>query len=631
MKPGIAVAKAVATDTSAEEFLEMFKETAAYDVLAGQVRGHQRIVSDGELLRCFRAFISIARRFCVDRGEEGPDIAELEVNPFAYRRQRLVPLDGRASMRTAAKRPAPRPAEKIEHALVPRSIAVIGVSTKSMNFGRIILNNVKRCGFPVEHLYVVKPPQSDPGISPLPKPQAEGGGRSVSGANTEGGGATDASAKQTTTIDGVRCVPSLDELPEAVDLLVIAAPAAAVPQIVDDANASGNVGAGIIISGGVGETEGTQGLETAVRNALARGRARPDGGAVFLGPNCMGVQSRPGLYDTFFIPESKLPSRRATPARRVALISQSGAFVISRLSNLATLDPAFAISIGNQMDVTVSDLLWAVGKRDDVDAIGVYMEGFRDTDGLEFLRAVQAVTAGGKAVVFYTAGRTETGRSAAAGHTASVAGDYDICQAAAGHAGAIVVETFREFEQMLELATYLHGKEVGGCRVFAMSNAGMETVGMADAVGGTECSVAMPVLSSELKAQLEEVLAKHQLRGLVNARNPFDITPMAGDQAYEDVMRLMVGSDEVDALIVSCIPLTPHMKTIASEIGEPSSLASVLPAVFESSPKPIVFVVDSGRLYDPLADAVRARGVPVFRSADAAIRALGRYLARRMG
>ena len=105
MQPGVAVAKAAATDTSAEEFLDMFRQTAAYDVLAGRARGHKRIVSDGELLRCFRAFISIARRFCVDRGETGPDIGELEVNPFAFRQQRLVPLDGRGRMQTASKRP----------------------------------------------------------------------------------------------------------------------------------------------------------------------------------------------------------------------------------------------------------------------------------------------------------------------------------------------------------------------------------------------------------------------------------------------------------------------------------------------------------------------------------------------
>src|SRR6185503_2606577 len=103
--------------------------------------------------------------------------------------------------------------------------------------------------------------------------------------------------------------------------------------------------------------------------------------------------------------------------------------------------------------------------------IGVYVEGFRDLDGLAFLRVAQEVTSRGKDVIFYKAGRTESGRSAAAGHTASVAGDYDVCQAAAEQAGAIVVDTFKEFEQLLELAVALHEKDVSGVRVAAVSNA----------------------------------------------------------------------------------------------------------------------------------------------------------------
>ena len=63
MKPGLAVAKTAAMDTSAEEFLELFKGTAAYEILSGRARGHRRIVSDGELLRCFRAFLFLAQRF----------------------------------------------------------------------------------------------------------------------------------------------------------------------------------------------------------------------------------------------------------------------------------------------------------------------------------------------------------------------------------------------------------------------------------------------------------------------------------------------------------------------------------------------------------------------------------------
>ena len=592
MKPGIAVAKACATDTSAEEFLELFKNTAAYDILAGRTRGHKRIVSDGELLRCFRAFISIARHFCIDRGAEGPDVAELEVNPFAFRHQRMVPLDGRGRLGTAHKRPLARPVEKVRRLLEPRSIAVLGVSSTAMNFGRIILNNVKNCGFDARHVYVIKENEKQ--------------------------------------IDGVPCVARVADLPEVVDMLVIAAPASAMPQITTDVIASRKVGAAIMIPGGLGETEGTEEIERQIRAAITAGREQKDGGPVFLGPNCMGIQSRPGRYDTFFIPQAKLDTRWSAPPCRVALVSQSGAFIVSRLSNLETLDPALTISLGNQIDLSLADLVQAVGERDDIDVIGVYAEGFINLDGLDFVRAVRKVTAAGKTVVFYKAGRTPSGRSAAAGHTASVAGDYDVCTAAAANAGALVVESFKEWEQLVNLATALHGKAVQGLRLGAISNAGFETVGMADNITGPEYRVEIAQLAETTRQQLVHVLARHKLDKLVNARNPLDLTPMATDQAYEECVRVILESPDVDAVVASLVPLTPAMLTTPDEIGKPGSLVERLPKLFAAARKPVVVNIDSGPLYEPMVKALRATGVPVFRSCDGAVRALGRYLCQRV-
>ncbi len=592
MKPGAAVAKACAMDTTAEEFLDLFRKTAAYDVLAGLARGHKRVVSDGELLRCFRAFIAIARHFCVDRGAEGPDIAELEVNPFAFRQERMVPLDGRGRLGTQTRRPTPRPLDKVHNLLEPRAIAVLGVSSTSMNFGRIILNNLKQCGFDANHLTVIKDGDK--------------------------------------SIDGVPYVPTISAMKSPVDLLVIAAPASAMPDITTECVQSGKVASAIMIPGGVGETEGSGELTQRIRTAIAAGRDLPGGGPVFLGPNCMGIQSKPGKYDTFFIPKAKLDPRWSAPARPVALVSQSGAFVVSRLSNLETLDPAITASLGNQIDLTLADLLAVVGQRDDIHVVGVYAEGFNDLDGLDFVQAVRTATAAGKTVVFYKAGRTPSGRSAAAGHTASLAGDYDVCIAAVANAGAIVVETFKQWEQMIELATALHGHQPRGMRVACVSNAGFETVGMADASMADQYRVDVTKLGDKTTAALAKCLSKHKLDALVNARNPLDLTPMASDAAYEDCVRVLLESDEIDAVIASLVPLTPAMLTTPDEIGKAGSLAERLPKLLASTPKLVVASIDSGSLYDSLAKALRAAGVPVFRSCDQAMRTLGRYLAHRL-
>jgi len=296
------------------------------------------------------------------------------------------------------------------------------------------------------------------------------------------------------------------------------------------------------------------------------------------------------------------------------------------MSNLENLDPAFAISLGNQIDVTASDVLAAVGRRDDIDTVGVYVEGFSDLDGLELLRHTALLTREGKHVVFYRAGRTEPGRSAAAGHTASVAGDYDVCQAAAEQAGALVADTFKEFEQMLELCTALHGKSVGGVRVGVVSNAGFETVGMADAIQGQRYRVEIASLSAKDTSRLTGILEENSLGGLVNPRNPLDITPMASDRVYEDTVRVLLESEDVDALVVGVVPLTAALKTVPGELEDEDSVANRLGRLFAEATKPMIVVVDSGPRYVPLVQALRVAGLPVFPSADQAIRSLGRYL-----
>jgi indolepyruvate ferredoxin oxidoreductase beta subunit len=591
MQPGLAVAKAAALGTDAEQFLELFRSTVAYEILSGRARGRRRIVSDGALLRCFRAFLLLAQRFGVDREDGGATLAELEVNPFAFRQSRLVPLDGRGRLAPASRALPDRPADKVDRLLEPRSIAVLGVSSTKANFGRIILGNVLECGFPAENTYVVKQDEA--------------------------------------ALDGVLCVPRIAELPEEVDLLVIAASSRQLPALIRETIDSGKVHSAIMIPGGVGETEGSEEIATEVREAIAEARQSPDGGPVFLGPNSLGIVSRPGSYDTLFIPPARLDKRWSAPARRVALLSQSGAFIVSRMSSLETLDPAFAISLGNQIDLTASDLVAAVGRRDDIDTIGIYTEGFNDLDGLKLLQNIREVTAEGKNVVFYKAGRTEPGRTAAAGHTAAVAGDYEVCQAAAEQAGALVSDTFKEFEQLVELCTGLHDKPVRGVRVGVVSNAGFETVGMADAIQGQRYRVEMASLSRATEAQLAVVVNEHGLGRLANPRNPLDITPMADEQVYEDAVGVLLESEEVDAVVVGIVPLTAALKTAPEEIGEEGSLARRLPELFAKARKPMVVVVDSGSLYDPLVRALRLGGIPVFPSADQAIRSLGRYLCYR--
>ena len=162
-----------------------------------------------------------------------------------------------------------------------------------------------------------------------------------------------------------------------------------------------------------------------------------------------------------------------------------------------------------------------------------------------------------------------------------------------------------------------------------VTNAGFESVGMADAVSGPRYTLNVPRLGSASEARLRDTLRQFRLDTLVNPRNPLDLTPMAGDGVYERCARIMLEDEDIHAVVVSLVPLTPAMKTTPEEIADGHTIADALAHLRATSRKPLVGVIDSGSIFDALATDIRARGLAVFRSADQAVRSLGTYLAYR--
>ncbi len=111
---------------------------------------------------------------------------------------------------------------------------------------------------------------------------------------------------------------------------------------------------------------------------------------------------------------------------------------------------------------------------------------------------------------------------------------------------------------------------------------------------------------------------------------------MASEDVYLDVIETLLSDDNIDAVIVAIVPLTPILHTLPEEM-EPGTLFDAEDSIVEritrlntASTKPLVIVVDSGKLYDPMADAFQNDGLPVFRSADIAVRVLGKYIQNRI-
>jgi acyl-CoA synthetase (NDP forming) len=590
--PSVLPVELAFNSKSWEAFL---RRSWAWGYTAGEVRGGRRLVQDGEMLKWLEGFSHLMRQFS-DGGGSDWAIEEFEINPLAVSRGRLVALDGVLRFRPASKAaPRVRPSRKgVEGLIHTRTAAVVGVSEKKMNMARIILNNILKAGFPKERLYIVK-----------------------EGADE---------------IDGVKCVASPAGLPETVDMYIVAVPSPEVPGVLAEAGASGKVNGVVLISGGMGEKAGSEGMAGTVVDAVAAARAKnPD--FALSGGNSMGIVLNGVKLNSFFIPQYKMehPLGVNPNMAKTAFVSQSGAFVISAISKLPWLKPAYSVTVGNQQDVTVPDYVERLADEDDLKVLLVYMEGFKPGDGLALAKVIDKARAKGKQVVLYKAGRTAVGQKAVMGHTASIAGDYLVTRLIMEDAGALVSETFDEFADLAALACSFGGYEVKHGNTFFMSNAGFEGAGMADALAGRVTADMAPALA----AGIDKVLKEHRLDSIVDAKNPLDITPMATDAAIGSVVKAALEADEFSGAVVSMVPLTAMMNTLPKGGAWPDDLdKSFLKEAAEAARaagKPLIFCVAAGSLYEPYCDYAQRLGVPVFRSADRAVRTYAKYLDYLLG
>ncbi len=595
---GQAVVSASTALTTAEEFLEIFKPTIAYRKIAGLTRGGRRLVTDETLIQCFGAFIRLANNCSAGNPETDFVIEELEVNPFTCSAGSLVALDGLCRFgRPQSVRP-PRPQGKIDKLLHPDSIGIIGASATRMNFGRITLKNIIASGYDRSRLLVINPDGQE--------------------------------------VDGVRCVPSLGALERKLDLLILAVSADVAFGIIDEVIRTDAVESVLLIPGGMGETEGSREPARRMQATIDDARRSAGTGPVFVGGNCLGIISHPGNYDSWFIPEERLPRTQKKARRSSAFISQSGAFLVTRLSKNAYLDPAYMVAVGNQNDITHGDMVEYFAGNPDIHVIGVYVEGFKDLDGLALAQAVRKATVAGKQVVIYKAGQSVAGGRAAMGHTASIAGDYEVCLSVLTQAGALIATDVSEFSDLFYISDCMRDKVVHGKQLGAVAGAGYDTVAIADSLQVGDFSMSVATIGAATRERLLAILASKKLDSLMEVRNPFDINPGADDEAHLLCTEAMAAEPEVDSLVVGLDPTSPMVRSLQKsaragfDIDSPQSIVQTLPALVASCPKPIVAFIDGGPLFDPMADKLMEQGVCIFRSSERATRSLVRYTEARL-
>lgn len=440
--------------------------------------------------------------------------------------------------------------QALDAIFAPQSVAVIGASEREGSVGRTILWNLISTPFGGT-VYPVNPKRN--------------------------------------SILGIRAYPSIQAVPEKVDLVVITTPAPTVPGIIKDCVDLG-IQSAIVISAGFKEIgpEGAE-LERQIMVEARRGHMR------LIGPNCLGVMSpTSGLNATF----ASAMARKGT----VGFISQSGALCTAVLDWSLSENVGFShfVSIGSMLDVNWGDLIYYLGDDPHTESIVIYMETIGDARA--FLSAAREV-AMTKPIIMIKPGRTAAAAKAAASHTGSLTGSDDVLDVAFQRVGVLRVNDIAELFAMSETL----GKQPRprGPHLSIVTNAGGPGVLATDALitSGGKLTEISPEAMEQFNSFLPAVWSHN---------NPIDVIGDAEPERYAKALEVAGNDANSDGMLVI---LTPQAMT------DPTLTAEALKPYANIPGKPVLASWMGGGDIREGEDILNKAGIPTFEYPDAAARA----------
>ena len=405
-------------------------------------------------------------------------------------------------------------------------------------------------------------------------------------------------------IQGLKAYASVEDLPEAPDLLLIAVPGAGVPAIIEKAAARG-CGAAVVFSADVSADD----MARAASGAREKGMR-------LVGPNTEGLYlPGAGLAATFaHVVEDCIehPPVRYPARRPIAMVSQSGGigFALFGRALHEHLDIHSVITTGNEADLECLDFVEQLVEDGETGVILMFIEGFKDAR--RFAAIAEKAAARQIPLVVMKAGQSEAGQRAAISHTAHLAGADTAYDAVFERHG--VIRVF-DAEEMLSVAAALSRMPfTEGSRAAVITASGGAGGWAADLLAARDIS--LPVLSNALQQKIESLVA-----AFASAANPVDVTGHAvehGAKTMIKVIEAVAGSDEIDAVLVNMG---------LANAGRVRGMRETLQPVLEQCGKPVLFhshILPSEENLAALAE-IGAHGFPSFRACASALHALHRY------
>ncbi|MEP0844303.1 MAG: acetate--CoA ligase family protein [Phycisphaerae bacterium] len=397
------------------------------------------------------------------------------------------------------------------------------------------------------------------------------------------------------SILGIRCVPSIPALDEAVDLCVVIVPAPAVEEVVTAAAQKGTRNF-VVISAGFKEIGGEgQQREQRLKAVAAEYQLN------IVGPNCLGI------INTDPAVRMNAAFGRGMPAvGPIGLVSQSGALSAALLDYAAGRGIGFSqfVSFGNKADLTEIDLMKAIAADPNTQVLVMYIEDL--SDGGAFVRTAYEITHGPdpKPILAIKTGRTPQGAAAAASHTGSMAGSDEVYDAIMTQAGVIRVENVQDLFDYADI--FVDPARPAGRRTCIVTNAG------GPGIMATDACIRYGLQLAKLQDYTLKSL-KFQMPATGSLKNPVDVIGDARHDRYRAALDAVIADEDVDQVLVL---VTPQSMTNVEEI------AQVIAEAKEYSPKPIIACLMG--LADVAAGVrvLHAHKVPTYAFPESAMRAM---------
>jgi acetate---CoA ligase (ADP-forming) len=452
---------------------------------------------------------------------------------------------------------------RLKAALDPRSVAIIGASENPNKVGGRPVHYLDKFGF-------------------------KGGVFPINPSRTE--------------IQGHKCYPSLKDLPEAPEMVIVAVAGDNAMGAVEDCAAHG-VKIAVVMASGFGEVDAVAGKAKERRMVEAAHKA----GMRIVGPNSQGLANfgtgAIASFSTMFMEFDRAEGH-------VAMLSQSGA--------LSTVPVGFLLqrgigvrhshATGNDADITVGELAIAVAEDPEVKLMLLYLESIPDKKYLEELAAVALDR--DLPIIALKSGRSEAGRQAAQSHTGALANEDRVVDAFFEHHGIWRAPDMRGLVEATEL--YLKGWRPRGRRLVAISNSGAVCVMTADAA--TAVGMPMAKLAGETDKKLKAILPS-----FATTTNPIDLTAalLSNSNLFGDILPVIAEDPAADAFVIG-VP-------VAGPGYDVEAFARDTAAFGKQTGKPLVVAATQ----PSVASRFAAEGTSVFPTEVEAVTALHQFLAHR--